>query len=425
MRNASQTGGPEWASFDHLAVAAMEDPAPLLGQLRAACPVGRSEQHGGFWVLSRYEDAGAAARQPELFKSAPRPGPGPGFPFSDTYPVDIPMIGSDPPLHRDFREPLHKAFSAASARRMEPVLRQIVTDLMDDFIETGEADLARELSIPFPAMVTSELLGLPQAGRGIFHGWAHEIVATGGDTPAFASLISYIDALYDLRQAEPGEDIPSQMLGWQIAGRAIQKQEWTGTVLLLILAGLDTTANGGALMLHFLGTRPDIRAGLACDPSAIPAAVEELLRWTTPVPQHSRGVAEDVTVGGTCLRKGDVVLLHWMSANRDPDEFPQPETFVPDRFPNRHYAFGTGPHRCLGAHLARVELRVLLEEVLGRLPDYELVAGGMTRYPSLNRGVSALRVTFPPGPRGPARRGTTEFSADEPSAAESAAGVIS
>ena len=151
MHPTTSTAQNGWSDFDHLQVAAMEDPAPLLRELRQACPVGFSEQHGGYWVLTRYPDAAAAAREPELFGSAPNPGPGPGFPFSDAYPVPIPMIGNDPPLHRDFRAPLHRTFSLANARQMAPAIREMITGLIDRFIERGEADLATELAIPLPA----------------------------------------------------------------------------------------------------------------------------------------------------------------------------------------------------------------------------------------------------------------------------------
>lgn len=168
---------------------------------------------------------------------------------------------------------------------------------------------------------------------------------------------------------------------------------------MLILAGMDTTSNGGALMLHYLATHPDARAEIVAHPGQLEPAVEELLRLTSPVPQHARGVGTDTEFLGQHLKSGDVVLLHWMAANRDPAVFPHPDAFDINRKPNRHYAFGFGAHRCLGANLARVELQVLIQEVLRRLPDYQVVPAEVVRYPGLNRGMSGLGARFTPGSR--------------------------
>jgi cytochrome P450 len=389
----------EWSRFDHLATGALGDLASLMTSLSATCPIGHSDLYGGFEVLTRAADVREAARQPELFRSQPNPGPGPGFPYSSTSPIHIPMIGSDPPLHRDFRQPLHKRFSQASAEAMAPHIRAIVTGLIDGFIETGQADFGSQLVIPLPTHVTGELLDLPIDRRLEFQKWSTQIVAGGSGAEGYEELASYVQDLYDLRRANPGDDIPSFVLGFEIEGQPITRIQWVGMVLLLIMAGLDTTTNGGALILHFLGTRPEIRERLAANPEGLGDAVEELLRWVSPVPQHSRGVAERCELGGHQFEKGDVVLLHWFAANRDPEEFPDPDVFIADRRPNRHYAFGAGAHRCLGSHLAKVELRVLLEEVLRRIPDYQVVDGGVTRYPGFNRGMSELQVTFTPGAR--------------------------
>ncbi len=386
-----------WDEFDHLQVAGMEDPGPQLRVLLDQCPVGHSSRHGGYWVIGDYALAVKSAGTPEVFSSSSDRGPGAGFPT--TYPLKIPMINDDAPLHRDFRAPLQPLLSPRSVETMAPKIHAICAVLVDQFIERGEADLALELTMGVPALLVSELLDLPVERRAEFHKWAQDIVALGGATPAFGAMVDFIGELYEARLESPGEDIPSQMLGWKIEGRPITPVEWKGMVLLLILAGLDTTSNGGALLFHFLGTRPDIKQFLLEDFDRIPAAIEEAMRYLCPVPGHSRGVMQDVEVGGHQIKAGEVVELHWMSANRDPAEFPDPDTFIPDREPNRHLGFGAGPHRCLGLHLARVELREMVREVLTRLPDFDLVEGGTVRYDGLNRGVSQLKVRFTPGPK--------------------------
>lgn len=389
----------DWESFDHLAANALPDPAAVLARLQDACPVGHSGRYGGFSVLTRAADVREAARRTDLFTSVPNPGPGAGFPFSSGDRVVTPMIGNDPPLHRDYRGPLQKYFSPPRTEGLAPRIREIVTTLIDDFIAAGRADLAVQLAIPLPTIVTAELLALPPDSRADFQRWATELIAEGPACDGYRHLTAYIEEQYEARIRSRGSDLPSELLDLTIGGEPISRAQWVGLILLLILAGLDTTTNGAALMLHFLGTHPEVRAQIAANPGGLPSAIEELLRWTSPVPQHSRGVVRDCSIGDHEFHGGEVVLLHWLAANRDPDEFPEPNRFIADRPNNRHYAFGFGIHRCLGSHLAKVELRVLLGEVLGRLGDYVIDEGGVERYAGPNRGLSRLPVTFTPGAR--------------------------
>lgn len=382
-----------WAEFDHLAAAALPDPHTMLRELRESCPVGRSDRHGGFWTVTTHAGVLDAAMRPGELSSA---RPGPGFPVFAGGP---PLISSDPPLHRDFRMPLQKFLTPKRAEALRPAIRDIVTELIDGFIERGSADFAGELCIPLPAMVTSELLDFPAEGRELLPGWTASIVAEGPASPVFGDLTAYVEHLYEVRSVSPGDDITSQALSFTVEGRPITREEWVGLVFLLIIAGLDTTSNGGALMLHYLASHPDLRAELATEPEHTKSAVEELLRLVSPVPQHSRGATSACTVAGQPVAEGDVVLLHWLAANRDPAEFPDPDSMIIGRSPNRHVAFGYGAHRCLGSHLAKVELQVLVEEVLGRIPDYQVVEQEVVRYPGLNRGMSALGVRFTPGRR--------------------------
>ena len=389
------TTAPRWDDFDHLEVAGLEDPAPLLHELRAQCPVGHSDAHGGFWVIAGYDEVRAAAQEPRVFSSAVEHASASRL---RTRLLSTPMIHSDAPQHRDFRQPLQATFSARNAEAMAPAIRSICRNLVDGFIERGEADLVSELTAILPALVVFDLLDLPAEHREHLQAWTRDAVALG-NSESIEGIFEYAEVLYDERRAAPGDDIPSRILTFTVDGRPITKEEWVGMIVLLVLAGLDTTTNGAALLLHLLGAQPDVRAFLCEDMARIPAAIEEGMRFLSPVPQHSREVRHDIEVGGCPLHVGDVVLLHWLGANHDPAEFPDPDTFVPDRNPNRHFGFGAGEHRCLGIHLARVELREMVEEVLLRLPDYELVEGGTVRYGGLNRGMSSLRVRFTSGAR--------------------------
>jgi cytochrome P450 len=382
-----------WADFDQITAAAMDDPHTMLHELRTTCPLGHSEKYGGQWAIVSHAGVTAVARDAETFRSG---SPGPGFPV---FATTMPMIGSDPPLHRDFRIPFQARFSPGSAEAMRPHIRSVVTGLINNFVERGSADLAKELCIPLPARIAGELLDLPEESRAELSQWAARIVAEGPESSAYAQLAGFVSDLYDTRLAAPGTDLASMALTCEIAGQPITREDWVLLVLMLILAGMDTTSNGGALMLHYLATHPDARAEIVARPGQLEPAVEELLRLTSPVPQHARGVGRDTEFLGQHLKSGDVVLLHWMAANRDPAVFPDPDAFDIDRKPNRHYAFGFGAHRCLGANLARVELQVLVQEVLRRLPDYQVVPAEVVRYPGLNRGMSGLGARFTPGSR--------------------------
>ncbi len=393
----TDTPKPNWSDYDHLEMAAMDDPVPYLAALRAQCPVGHSDRHGGYYVLTRYADCIQGARDIRL-SSALENGPGPGFPFDHNGMIRQPMITDDDPRHRDFRMPLQRIFTPKMARALEGDIRRICDDLIDEFIETGEGDLADQYSIELPAVLISDLLDLPKERRREFQGWAASFVATM-DMEAGRKMADYTAELYDLRFAAPGNDVPSQILKFEIDGRPITRDEWRGIVMLVILGGLDTTANAGGYIFNMIGRNPLLRQYLLEDPSRIPGSINEFVRLISPVPQHSRGVAEDVEIGGHCFRKGDVVQLNWLAANHDPEAFPDPDVFKADRKVSHHVGFGHGPHLCLGRHLAIVELEVMIERILLRLPDYQLVKDGTERFSSLNRGMSHMRVTFTPGPK--------------------------
>jgi cytochrome P450 len=210
----------------------------------------------------------------------------------------------------------------------------------------------------------------------------------------------YLNGVYEDRLANPRNDIPSVVLTIEVDGRSISQMEFLCMMNMLFVAGLDTTANAGAHMLEHVARHPDVRQRLLDGPELIPGAIEEFLRYLTPLPALSRTTTVDVAVGDTTIPAGERVLLHWMAANHDPAEFGEPDEFVIDRAPNRHFAFGAGVHRCLGSNLARLELRVVLEEVLRRLPDYRLAdEDGVIRYPGVTRGIGALPVMFTPGAR--------------------------
>jgi cytochrome P450 len=213
---------------------------------------------------------------------------------------------------------------------------------------------------------------------------------------AISSAFAYFYELYQDRSVNPRDDIPSLILSLAVDGQPIGEQEFLCFMSTLVMAGLDTTANAAANMLQLLADRPALRAELIADPGRTAPAVEEMLRFVTPLPALARVTTEPVELGGVAIPAGERVQMVFAAANHDPAEFECPEEVRFDRSPNRHLSFGAGPHRCLGAHLARLELRVLLEEVLRLIPDYEVVSDGVVRYGGITRGISALPVRFTP-----------------------------
>lgn len=381
-------------SYDTRKTSALEDPFTLVRHARETCPVAHSDQQGGFWNFFKYADVTHAARTPDVYLS----GKGITIP-THGLPGGVPPMEKDPPEHKFFRTPLLEQFSPQSIARFEPAIRGEVTKLIDDFIEVGEADLASQLTAPMPAVVVTHLLGLPLEDRDKLHNWAVRMLSLAGDHDAVRESVEYLAALYPDRKSNPRDDIPTLLVDIDINGRPITEMEYTLLIHGLFVAGLDTTTNAAANSLIILSDRPDLRDFLIEDFDRLPNAIEELLRYVTPLPGNARTTACPVTVGGVEIPEDTKVQLHWLSANHDPDEFPDPETIDLERAPNRHVTFGIGIHRCLGMHLARLQLRVLFEEVLTRIPDFKVDKSRVRRTESLVRNVAELPAMFTPGQR--------------------------
>lgn len=384
-------------SYDHLAVSAIESPFGLLADARAKCPVAHSDQYGGHWTLFRYEDISETARQPHPFVSSQ----GASLPHHG-FPVAVPPIEIDPPDHIKYRTPLLGRFSPGAMARLEPEIRDRVTQLIDAFIEAGAADLVPALCVPLPAGIITNLLAIPDEDHARFHELATRCFAVQNDFAAVFEVLEFFMRLHDDRLAnprDPADDIPTLLHSIEVNGEPIGQMNYVVLMSELLLAGLDTTANAAAYMFELLAARPDLRQALLDDPGLAPTAIEEFLRYTSPLPASCRTTTEEVTVADQVIPKDAKVQLNWMAANHDPEEFDEPEEVRLDRSPNRHLTFGAGPHRCLGSHLARLELRVVLEEVLRRMPDYDVGPGTVQRQPGIIRTITTLPVTFTPGPR--------------------------
>jgi len=385
-------GGALGSHFDHLKIAEMKDPFPLLAEVRRACPVVHSEMHEGFWALFTHGDISAAARDPQVFSSSH----GVTIPHH-SFPISLPPIETDPPQHMQFRGPLLERFSPKAVAVFEPELRAAVRQLIGAFLPAGRGDLAVDLAMPLlPAIAITELLNLPEEDRPKFRDWTVRLIKDPEDFDAVGDAMEYWGSVYDDRVASPSDDIPSLLLTLTIDGEPINEEQYLCLINVLVSAGLDTTANAGSNMLELLGERPELRDQLIADPTIIPQAIEELLRYVTPLPSLCRVTTAEVKIGDHAIGAGERVQLNWIAANHDPEVFEDPEVIRFDRMPARHVAFGSGPHRCMGAHLARLELKILLEEVLALLPDYRIVEPGVHRYSGITRGISTLPVEFTP-----------------------------
>jgi cytochrome P450 len=294
------------------------------------------------------------------------------------------------------------------------VIREIVTDLIDDFIETGSVDFITQLATPLPARLTCRVLGLPEEDwqfyvkpvQDMVHHRANSdavrehLPAMPEDRDALWTFVSALLEVAEERRKEPKDDVLTMLVNAEINGRRLNRYEIGGIGELVLIGGFDTTAGAiGSILVH-LGRDKDLRDGLASEPALVETAVEEFLRFYAPSQSLPRSAKTDCALGDQEIAPGDTIMLHFGAANRDAAQFDSPEEFIPDRNPNRHLTFGTGIHRCLGAYLAREDLKVMLEEVLRRVPDYELDAGGVKPLErSLIYGYGTARATFTPGKR--------------------------
>lgn len=378
------------------------DPAPFFDRLRAECPVAAMDGMvgAGVHILSRYEDVRWALRNPEVFSS-------------DLVAVDIgqdrPLIPLqiDPPDHAAYRRVIDPTIGPRQIAGLEPEVRRTVGEVMDRFVERGSVDAHAEFTVPLPCTVFLRATGLPFDDLSTFLTWKDEIIRPGGGTAspeeaaarrtaAGREIYEYFEGVIEDRRARPGDDLISRFLITETDGRTMSDEEMLDICFLFILAGLDTVTSTLDCSLAFLAQHPHQRRRLVEDPSSSAAMVEELLRQETPVMQILRVVTEPTERHGVKMAPGDTVMLMLGAANTDPDEFgPTAGAFDPDREVNRHLAFGGGPHRCLGSHLARLELQVALEEWHRRIPDYEIAEGADLVYSPAIREIEHLPLVFP------------------------------
>ncbi|SOD98331.1 cytochrome P450 [Blastococcus haudaquaticus] len=386
---------PDW---DPIGPGVERDPTEEHARLRRECPVPYADRFGGFWTLTRHEDVVAAARDTDTFLSSRKAT----IPDSAAARPARPPLEADPPEHTFYRQLLNPFFAPRRIRAIEPVMRQLAGELIESLADDGEADVVARFANPYPAGVLCAFLGLPREDWSDLKDWAGEVLSAArvGDTAAQEEanrrIYDYVARIVADRQAcpgDPGSDLVTGLLVAQAGGDGLTADGVTGVVRLMLQAGHGTTTNAVGSAFRRLAEHPGEQERLRADPASIPRYLEEVLRMWTPARLLARTASRDTVVGGRAIRAGDKVALMWASANRDEAAFPEPEGFRTDRRPNRHVAFGSGIHFCLGAPLARAELRVAVEELLARTSRVE-PAGPvvMARWPHIGPESLPLRV---------------------------------
>jgi cytochrome P450 len=378
----------DWSPYDP---ALHVDPYPLYRQLRDESPVNYSETLS-FWTLSRYADVEHALRQPEVFVSGQ--GIAVGLDVEDAattnqVPLLIMMDGDD---HKQLRALVSGSFAPRRVSGLEPMIRKVTQELLDDLANRDAPDLVKDIDNPLPTIVIDELLGVPSSDREQFKHWSNAIVQfdpakpdgihPGATSGPAVELAQYFMRIIEERRQQPRDDLLSRLIATNVDGRKLTDGELIGFGFLLLVAGHETTTNLISNTLVLLEDDRDTRRRLVADPSLMTRAVEEFLRFDAPVQGLARTTTQDVTLHGTTIPAGEKVLLLFASANRDERKFEAPDRFDVTRWPNEHISFGFGKHFCLGSGLARLEARVAFEEILARIPDYALTGGPIERLSS-------------------------------------------
>jgi len=376
----------------------MEDPYPVYRQLRDHAPAHWSPE-ASTWVLSRHEDVSAALADPTTYSSASGIFPTP--PGVDMTELFLPMlIMSDPPRHTQLRQLVSKAFTPRRIAGLEGHIQTLVDDLLDTTPETGTWDFVSECSAPLPAIVIADMLGVPREDRDRFRTWSTTLIQSnpvrgefGAGLDAAAALYEYFSAFLADRRAHPQDDLMTALVQAEVDGEHLTEEELLGFCLLLLVAGHETTTNLLSNSAVILAQHPEDRRALADEPELVPAAVEELLRYDSPVQGLARTLTRQVDLHGQAMAAGDTALLLFGSANRDDHAFPDADHFDIHRGPERQVAFGRGIHFCLGASLARLEARVALQALLARHHDWDVDLDSAVRLRSGPiRGYSSLPV---------------------------------
>jgi cytochrome P450 len=418
-------GGPATASqsskeanrcpidFDHESRQHAQNWPQEFHEMRSKCPMSWTENHGGYWVATRYLDIVQMAQDNATFTSGKTFDPEtlhveggitiPANPFPRGLPVE-----SDKPEWDGFRALINRQFAPKAAESRRENARKYATALINRFIETGRADIVNDFTSPLPALITMELLGFPLHEWRQFADPLHEMAFTGKADPDFPRVIQNLDWMHArvreeivARRRDPNEALISHMIREEVNGGYLTDDEIHSFCINILTGGVDTTTGLTSNVLIYLWQNPAEKKRLMENPDLVPRAREEFIRFFSPIHALSRNLSRDAVVNGAEMLKGEHVLLAFAAANRDPEIFEQPDTVIMDRFPNRHIGFGAGMHRCAGSFLARVMIETMLDTWLTRIPDYQIDLDEAESYKSIAtvNGWKTIPATFKPGPK--------------------------
>jgi len=383
-------------------------PHDMFDTLRREAPLYfHPEANGsGFWCVVRYHDLEQISRDARVFSSEG------GITLYESAETELEqqrmmMLMMDPPRHTKLRLLVNKGFTPRMVATLEPHVRDIVTRIIDEIAGLGECDFVTDVASLLPLAVICDMMGVPQPDWPLMFDLTNRVL--GADDPEYQTpgsnafetsygarmeMFGYFAAMVGQRRGKPKDDLLTVLVGADIEGDVLTDEEILFFCFLLIVAGNETTRNATSGGMLALAQHPEQRQKLLADPALLPGAIEEILRWTSPVLHMARVATTDAELGGQLIRKGQKLIMWYPSANRDESVFPEPFRFNIERSPNEHLAFGIGEHFCLGASLARLELRVMFEELSRRLPDIEL-AGAVERLRSnFIGGIKHMPVRF-------------------------------
>src|ERR1700756_1271232 len=380
--------------FDHHSDEFNLNQETINADLRQKCPVAWNDNYGGFWFLSSYDAVSQPARDDETFSHKYEPNAPNGVDYQGEMgvprPEGQPALGigeGDGEYHLALRHALAPFFSPGAVEKMRPFMEQSAHWFLDQRITDGHMDLVLDYASPVPAILTMKLMGLPYDNWHLYANLFHSVMAVPQESDEYTNAIAKVPEMMQgvldyaaTRRAKPEDDLTSFLIQFEFEGRRLTDDQLLNILWNLIAGGVDTTTSQTALTLLHLGTHPGLRQQLIDHPELYRTATDEFLRYFSVNKSLSRTVTRDIELNGQHLRKNDRVIITWLSANHDEQELDQPDGVILDRMPNPPLAFGLGPHRCIGSHLARLMSEVMVKAVLDRMPDYQGDLDGVYRY---------------------------------------------
>jgi len=386
-------------------------PYAYFKMLRAEAPVcWHPEKDGpGHWAVTRYEDLKTASRNPQVFSSwlggtTVRDMPGEALQHSRAL-----MLNMDPPQHAKFRRLVQRGFTPRVIQQLEPHIRELAATIVDRVAQRGECEFVSEIAAELPMQVICELMGVPEEDRQAVYELSNRLI--GADDPDYSQsfndglhasieMFMYAAKLSERARRAPGSDIISTLVSADVDGDKLSELDFNSFFLLLAVAGNETTRTATSQGMRLLAEHPAQRERLLRDPKLLPIAVEEIVRYSAPVMYFRRTATQDTELHGQPIRAGEKITMWYPSVNRDEAIFPDGDAFDVGRSPNEHLGYGVGEHFCLGASLARLELNIIFEELLRRLPDIQIDGPVRLLRSNLIDGVKEMHVRFSPEGRG-------------------------